>query len=95
MRRLWYSLYGVGWIRRFLRTPPPDSHIAGYMTPGMWKWKRTCHEWNRGYLGPRRESDSPYDDRWPLNEHDEQALLERARQKADLRARGFTFPVVR
>jgi hypothetical protein len=87
---LWYSLYGIEWIRRYLRTPPPESGIAGYMTPAMWEWRRSCVEWNKGYLGPRRECDSP-DPRWPLNAHDEKMLLLRKRQMDAYRALGYTW----
>jgi hypothetical protein len=94
IRWLWYSLYRVEWIRRYLRTPPPDSGIAGYMTPGMWEWRRDCIEWNRGFLGPVRESQSVGDWRWPFNEHDARVRRECERQSTNLRALGYTFPVV-
>jgi hypothetical protein len=60
----------------------------------MWEWKRDCYEHNLRFLGPIKESQSVGDFRWPFNEADAQAHRESERQRALLRARGYTFPVV-
>ncbi|MDP9303005.1 MAG: hypothetical protein M3O92_00685 [Actinomycetota bacterium] len=73
----------IRWLRRD-RTSYPNSEA-------FHQWRRDCHEWNLRFCGPRRECDSPFDPRWPLNEHNEQALLAYRRQKADFRARGYTW----
>jgi hypothetical protein len=51
-------------------------------------------EWNLGFLGPIRESQSRGDTRWPFNDHDARAHRESERQRAHLRAQGYTWPVV-
>jgi hypothetical protein len=95
---LWWFLYRIDCIRRFVPTPP-ERHDgrrspAGYMTRAMWEWKRACHEHNLRFLGPIRESQSVGDWRWPFNEHDARTHQEGERQRAHLRAQGYTFPVV-
>ena len=73
----------IRWLRRD-RTSYPNS-------AAFHQWRRDTHEWNLRFAGPRRESDSPYDQRWPLNEHDERALLAVKREKARYRALGYAW----
>jgi hypothetical protein len=89
---LWYRLYEVEWIRRYtpLRTPPDRWTLEERQA--FRQWHLDCIERNlRIFPGPRTESASPYDPRWPLNAHDEQVLLALKRQKEDFRARGYTW----
>lgn len=74
----------IRWLQR-------DRRIPYYHLESYHQWCIATSEWNRGYHGPREECDSPYDPRWPMNEHNERAWRERERRKAHLRARGFTF----
>jgi len=87
--RLWYFLYGVEWIRRYLRTPPDRWTPA--QRQAFHQWGRETHEWNRRFHGPRTEHDSPYDPRWPTNEHDEKTLLALRKRKAHFRELGYTW----
>ena len=91
---LWWYLYRIDCIRRFIPTPPnrPGRRApAGYMTRAVWEWKVATSEHNRRFCGPRTEHDSPYDDRWPLTDHDMLAWAEVKRQKAYYRALGYTW----
>jgi hypothetical protein len=58
------------------------------------QWRRETHEHNLRIPGPIRESQSIGDTRWPFNDHDARLWRESERQRAHLRARGYTFPVV-
>ena len=72
------------WLRRDQGNP--------FRTEAYRQWHIDTIEYNlRTFPGPRRECDSPYDPRWPLNEHDERALRVVKWQKANLRGRGYTF----
>jgi hypothetical protein len=94
---LWYYLYDIEWIRRYVPTPPKT--FLDRMTPeqrqAFHEWKINTFECHQRIHGPRTEYASPYDPRWPLSQHDEQALLALKRRKDDLRARGYGPPVVR
>jgi hypothetical protein len=83
LRWLWYSLYGIEVTRRYLRTPPPDSGIAGYMTPEMWKWYRETSRHNRT-IDPR----TPGQRRAENRAH----IAAAAKRRAELTALGYVFP---
>ena len=51
------------------------------LSQAEWQFRKDASEWNRRFAGPREECDSPYDPRWPLNEHDRQTLLIRERSR--------------
>ena len=89
-----------GWARRirwYVPTPPYRPGLlspAGWMTPAYHAWRKECSEHNRRFCGPVTEPQSVGDYRWPFNEYDERTHRESERQRALLRARGYTFPVV-
>jgi hypothetical protein len=72
------------WLRRDRRTPTQRR--------AEWQFHIDAIAHNlRTFPGPREACDSPFDPRWLLNEHDEQALLALKRQKPDFHARGYTW----
>jgi hypothetical protein len=86
------------WLVRFVRRiriphrdRTPYYNTEGPQAQAFHQWRRDTHEWNKRFAGPCTEHASPYDPRWPLSPHDEQALLALRKQKADFRARGYTW----